>query len=135
MTHNNLSQAQTPTLLNIGVWGLGPKDPDAFIEQNRSLESHLSKIGGCKWLYAQTFYSEEEFWSVYDRSAYEALRKKYGATYLPDVYGKVKKGEDWRGRRGKDGKTKKGFLDWWVFPGLHGLVTSKMGKEYILTDK
>ncbi|KEF56937.1 uncharacterized protein A1O9_07127 [Exophiala aquamarina CBS 119918] len=43
-----------------------------------------------KWQYADTFYTEEEFWAIYDREGYQKLRRKYGAESLPDVYQKVR---------------------------------------------
>lgn len=44
-----------------------------------------------KWLYAATYYTEEEFWDVYDRRSYEALRERYGAESLPSVWEKVRR--------------------------------------------
>ncbi len=82
----------TPTqMLNVGLWGPGPPDPRRCATLNRDLERRLhEEFGGMKWLYAHTYYSEEEFWQVYDRQSYDALREKYHATSLPTVYDKVK---------------------------------------------
>ncbi|KAH7312216.1 FAD binding domain-containing protein [Stachybotrys elegans] len=77
-------------ILNIGLWGWGPAEHDAFVTKNRALEDKLVELGGMKWLYAHTYYSEDEFWRLYDRPWYEALREKYHATTLPTVYSKVK---------------------------------------------
>ncbi|KAL5356131.1 hypothetical protein BJX96DRAFT_162217 [Aspergillus floccosus] len=77
-------------MLNIGVWGFGPADPDAFVAANRDLERRLRELGGMKWFYAHTYYGEEEFWNIYDRQWYEGLRQKYSASTLPSVYDKVK---------------------------------------------
>jgi len=77
-------------MLNIGLWGPGPKDHDAFVALNRDLERKLRELGGMKWLYAHTYYSEEEFWDVYPREWYDELREKYNAKTLPTVYEKVK---------------------------------------------
>jgi delta24-sterol reductase len=43
-----------------------------------------------KRLYADISYTEEEFWSIYDRTWYRELRSRYGAESLPDVYQKVR---------------------------------------------
>ncbi|KAF1983422.1 FAD binding domain-containing protein [Aulographum hederae CBS 113979] len=77
-------------MLNIGLWGFGPKRSEKFVEMNRLLEGKLRELGGMKWLYAHTYYNRDEFWQQYDRESYEALRKEYRATTLPDVYDKVK---------------------------------------------
>ncbi|KAF2402369.1 24-dehydrocholesterol reductase-like protein precursor [Trichodelitschia bisporula] len=77
-------------MLNIGVWGYGPKNHEKYIEANRDLEHELRRLGGMKWFYAQTYYSEDEFWEMYDKKWYENLRKKYNATHLPSVYQKVR---------------------------------------------
>ena len=78
-------------LLNVGIWGPAPtKRRSEFVAINRDLETKLSVLGGMKALYAHTFYSESEFWEIYDRHWYDALREKYGATSLPSVYEKVK---------------------------------------------
>ena len=90
--HNDRSRsgAEPEQLLNIGLWGWGPANPDAFVAKNRALEDKLAQLGGMKWLYAHTYYSREEFWQQYDGPWYEALRAKYHAGTLPSVYDKVK---------------------------------------------
>jgi Delta24-sterol reductase len=77
-------------MLNIGLWGFGPKNHDEFIKKNRDLERKLRELGGMKWLYAHTYYDENEFWEQFDREWYDNLRTKYGADSLPTVYEKVK---------------------------------------------
>lgn len=77
-------------MLNVGLWGFGPRDREIFVALNRHLERILRELGGMKWLYAQTHYSEDEFWGMFERDWYEALRRKYHATTLPNVYDKVK---------------------------------------------
>lgn len=76
-------------MLNIGLWGPGPANRKHFVELNRNLEHKVQQLGGMKWLYAHTYYTEEEFWQVYDRKWYNELREKYGATALYSVYDKV----------------------------------------------
>ncbi|EAQ87374.1 hypothetical protein CHGG_03993 [Chaetomium globosum CBS 148.51] len=69
-------------MLSIGLWGWGPKKLDQFVAKNRGLEAKLEELRGRKWLYANMFYTEEEFWRLYDREWYEDLREKYHATNL-----------------------------------------------------
>jgi Delta24-sterol reductase len=75
--------------VNVGVWGFRSHDLDEVVAANRALEAKLTELGGRKWLYAYAYYSEEEFWRLYDRKWYGALRKKYHAETLPTVYDKV----------------------------------------------
>ncbi|KPI36065.1 Delta(24)-sterol [Cyphellophora attinorum] len=75
-------------LLNIGVWTKCPDE--GRLPSNRKLEAKLRELQGMKWLYADTFYTEEEFWSIYDREEYDSLRQKYSAEYLPNVWRKVR---------------------------------------------
>ena len=56
---------------------------------DRELEHKVRSLGGIKWLYAQGYYTQDEFWAIYDRKWYEAIREKYHATHLPSVYDKV----------------------------------------------
>ncbi|KAE9376513.1 FAD-binding domain-containing protein [Stipitochalara longipes BDJ] len=79
--------------INVGVWGPGPEDFGKFVDENRRLEGRLSELGGRKWLYAHTYYTQEEFWQLYDSEEYERIRRKYCAESLPNVYTKVKSTE------------------------------------------
>ncbi|EKG10147.1 FAD linked oxidase [Macrophomina phaseolina MS6] len=81
-------------LLNIGVWGPGPRKAEPFVALNRALEAEVKRLGGFKWLYANAYYTEDEFWQIYDKEWYEGLRKKYKAETLPSVYDKVKAKEE-----------------------------------------
>jgi FAD/FMN-containing dehydrogenase len=77
-------------MLNVGVWGWGPSDPAEFVRKNRELEHKVRELGGMKWLYAHTYYSQDEFWPMYGgRGWYDALRQKYKAGTLPTVWDKV----------------------------------------------
>lgn len=77
-------------MLNVGLWGYGPPEPNQFVAKNRELEDKLRQLGGMKWLYAHTYYEENEFWEMFDREWYDNLRKKYHAESLPSVWDKVK---------------------------------------------
>lgn len=73
----------------VGVYGRGPKDPKAFYELNRKLELRSAELLGAKLLYARTYYTEDEFWLIYDKNVYDEMRKKYRAESLPSVYEKL----------------------------------------------
>lgn len=81
-------------------------------------------MGGRKWLYAHTYYSEEEFDEIYNRSEYDTLREKFRATHLPAVYSKVKVDV---------GKEKKGLL-WSIWPlaGLYGVYKATRAGDHLL---
>lgn len=118
-------------LLNIGLWGFGPQEHDAFVAANRDLESKLKELGGMKWLYAHTYYTEEEFWEMYDRKWYDDLRSKYDATSLPSAYEKVKvdlkaekasaDGAGWTSRISK----------MWPFGGFYGIKKAIESGTYV----
>ncbi|KAI0112469.1 hypothetical protein GGR51DRAFT_507189 [Nemania sp. FL0031] len=117
-------------MLNIGVWGWGPKDKAEFVRVNRALEAKVNELGGMKWLYAHTYYSEPEFWDAFGgRAAYEALRAKYRATSLPSVYDKVRvRTDDETGNKG----WKPLIKSWWPVGGLYGIWKGIQSKDYML---
>lgn len=84
-----LNTMKTPMCINIGIWGDMIPNHDTFMRINRTLEHRLMQLGGKKWFYAHAYYTEQEFWKIYDRSWYDRLRHKYHAEHLPSVYDKV----------------------------------------------
>ncbi|KAI4187090.1 MAG: hypothetical protein L6R41_003035 [Letrouitia leprolyta] len=112
-------------LLNVGLWGKGPKSAKAFVEANRDLERRLAELSGVKALYAHTYYTEDEFWRIYDRVWYDALRQKYGAVSLSSVYDKVKMGE-----RNGAGSFKDRVLRVRPIGGLYGVFKAWRSEEY-----
>ncbi|XDG05771.1 hypothetical protein ABKA04_005386 [Annulohypoxylon sp. FPYF3050] len=129
-TPHNKTEGEAGQMLNIGVWGWGPKDRDAFVRANRDLERRVDELGGMKWLYAHTYYSEPEFWRAYGghRPHYEALRQRYRAEFLPSVYDKVRVkvdpagDQDWRSR----------VKATWPFGGLVGIWKGIRSRDYML---
>jgi hypothetical protein len=122
-------------LLNVGVWGPGPANQAAFVKVNRELEAKVRELSGVKWLYAQAFYTEDEFWDIYDRKGYEALREKYHATSLPTIYEKVrvdlsKKENDGRGPI--KAWLREIVLSTWPLSGVYGVYKTIMGGDYLL---
>lgn len=83
------SDEQERRVLNIGVWGPGPKDRARFVDANRRIEKKTKDLGGLKCLYAHAYYTEGEFWSIYNKPTYDELRAKYNAQLIPSVFDKV----------------------------------------------
>jgi len=122
-------------LLNFGIWGPGPKDRRKFAEWNRDLERKVHELGGQKWLYAHAYYTEAEFNEVYDNNAYDALRRKYHATYLPSVHDKVKVdigAEEQALRESWTLWLLALFWSIWPLSGLYGVYKSAFGGDYLL---
>jgi Delta24-sterol reductase len=107
-------------LINVGLWGDGPQKHEDFVAVNRGLEGKLRELGGTKWFYAQTYYSEDEFWKIYDRKWYDTLREKYHATFLPTVYDKVRVDVE-KDKQELRSSWKLGILRIWPFAGLYGI--------------
>ncbi|KAK5627580.1 hypothetical protein RRF57_003295 [Xylaria bambusicola] len=56
---------KTPeVMLNFGVWGPGPNNYDELVRLNRLTEHKVHELGGAKTLYAQAYYTEEEFYAI-----------------------------------------------------------------------
>ncbi|KAF2862795.1 putative FAD binding protein [Piedraia hortae CBS 480.64] len=110
-------------LVNIGLWGMGPEEREGFRGINREIEKMLAECGGMRWLYAQTFCGREEFWGDFDYDWYAALRKKYRAEGLPDVFEKI------------SGRGVKVERAWWkkIWPvaGIIGLREAIRSKDYL----
>lgn len=128
--HGNLDEklnGDSGMMLNIGVWGPSPGEP---VETNRRIEAKLRELKGMKWLYAQTFYTEDEFWSIYDKKSYNALRSRFNATTLPNVYDKV---GDSRNNSNYKGLT--GIWSIWPFAGIYGVLSCMKGGDYLRKAK
>jgi FAD/FMN-containing dehydrogenase len=86
-------QART-VYINFGFWDVvtDPEPrPPGFL--NRRIERKVAALSGIKSLYSDSFYSEDEFWSIYDGTAYLALKARYDpAGSLPDLYAKCVRG-------------------------------------------
>jgi delta24-sterol reductase len=123
-------------MLNIGLWGWGPRKHEDFIKANRDLEHKLRELGGMKWFYAHTYYDEKEFWGMFDREWYEGLRAKYGATSLPNVYEKVKVDVEAEMKAEAVNKGLFGSLRaMWPFSGFYGIKKSIESGTYIQARK
>ena len=95
-------------------------------------------MGGQKCLYAHAYYTEKEFWEVYDKEVYDELREKYHAQHLPTIFDKVKVNLDpndkpkytsfRRRMRHRAGKV-------WPVRGIYGVYKAWRGKDYVLTKE
>lgn len=121
---------QPADMLNIGLWGWGPADPDAFVAKNRALEDKLVELGGMKWLYAHTYYTAEEFWKQYGSGWYEELRSRYSARTLPTAYDKVRVDVD--ARRRELGQWRQAVKSLRPLGGLYGIWKSIVSGDYWL---
>lgn len=122
------------TLLDIGIWGMGPRDAHEFIGLNRDFEAKVAELGGLKCLYAHAYYTEDEFWRIYDGKRYAELRRKYHAESLPSIYDKVK--VDLKGVAGpRSTPGQETWSEWagrcfwgtWPFGGLYGVASATKG--------
>jgi FAD/FMN-containing dehydrogenase len=77
--------------INFGFWDRVTRRhtrPRGYL--NRKIEARVRDLDGLKSLYSDSYFSEDEFWSIYNRPAYAALKAKYDpANALPDLYQKV----------------------------------------------
>ena len=129
------NEKSSKMLLNIGVWGPGPRGHDAFVKANRHLERKVYELGGKKWLYAHTYYTEEEFWEIYDRKTYDSLREKYHVTYLPTIYDKVKVDVAAEKQAINESLTKwllAMFWSIWPLSGMYGVLHTLFRTNYLL---
>jgi FAD/FMN-containing dehydrogenase len=76
--------------INFGFWDtVVSRHPRPAGYVNRKIEREVSALGGVKSLYSDSYFTEDEFWSIYDRDAYTALKQRYDpGNRLPDLYAK-----------------------------------------------
>ncbi|MDT0304730.1 FAD-binding oxidoreductase [Streptomonospora wellingtoniae] len=76
--------------VNFGFWGMVPMRPgQRRAHHNRAVEEEVSRLGGHKSLYSDAFYSEDEFWRLYNGEGYRGLKRAYDPDErLLDLYAK-----------------------------------------------
>ena len=64
--------------VNFGFWDV-VQDPVRREpgHTNRKIERKVAELGGVKSLYSDSYYPEEEFWRLYNKPAYDALKARY----------------------------------------------------------
>lgn len=74
--------------VNFGFWDNIPSTNQVGF-YNRQIEKKVRELGGNKSLYSDSFYTEDEFWDIYDPDHYQQLKQKYDPQYrLRDLYSK-----------------------------------------------
>jgi FAD/FMN-containing dehydrogenase len=74
--------------VNFGFWDViqTQHEPGFY---NRMVENKLLEVGGRKALYSSIWYDRETFWRLYNKPAYDALKKKYDpGCVFPDLHEK-----------------------------------------------
>lgn len=69
----------TSYVINVGIYGLPSYYVSSIEEVTKNLEQRVYRSDGKKVLYSRSFYTEEEFWQIYSKEAYRALRSKMKA--------------------------------------------------------
>ncbi|KAI1071377.1 hypothetical protein LB507_011685 [Fusarium sp. FIESC RH6] len=128
--HADFGKPGVVDYLNFGIWGPLKGNRRDAIEHNRALERKVGRYGGKKWLYAHAYYTEDEFWSQYDKESYDELRRKYGASSLPSVYEKVKVDIE-----GDERAMRSTANTRWPLRGLQGVCKAVFGGDYLLKKR
>jgi FAD/FMN-containing dehydrogenase len=76
--------------VNFGFWDVirgRRRLPEGYY--NRQVERKVTELGGMKSLYSDAYFTEEQFWRIYNRAAYERLKRKYDPSgRLKNLYAK-----------------------------------------------
>lgn len=81
--------------VNFGFWDVirsREQHPPGYY--NRQIEEKVIELGGIKSLYSDSYFPPEQFWKIYNRPAYESLKRRYDPDgVLKDLYRKSVLGE------------------------------------------
>jgi hypothetical protein len=76
--------------VNFGFWDVirgRKKLPEGYF--NRQVEQKVMELGGMKSLYSDSYFTPEEFWRIYNKPAYEALKSRHDPDgRLKDLFSK-----------------------------------------------
>jgi len=77
------------TSINIGFYDFRPTiHEDGYY--NKAIEKKAKDLGAQKLLYSSSYYTEKEFWEIYDKKTYDKLKRKYDSkNKLRSWYNKV----------------------------------------------
>lgn len=82
--------SKEPYLIDMGIWGSFQNKQHSIERTHRQFENSVSQAGGRKMLYADSYYTQDEFWNIYDLEWYNKLRNKYHAENIfPQIDQKV----------------------------------------------
>ena len=81
---------QATLSVNFGFWDtVKSRTRRAPGAVNRSIEQRVRALGGVKSLYSDSYFTEDEFWTIYARAAYLDVKARYDpANVLGDLYAK-----------------------------------------------
>ena len=118
-------------MLNIGFWGRAPQGHDNFVLANRAIEKLLKEARGMKWLYAQSYSPEDEFWEDFNKQWYDDLRRKYHAETLPDVFQKVRVDVEAEKMTRQNAGMLERVTAMWPFSGIYGIAAAISSGDYL----
>ncbi|MDH3693174.1 MAG: FAD-binding protein [Gammaproteobacteria bacterium] len=77
--------------INFGFWDVvRNRQNHPAGHYNRLIEKKVAELGGVKSLYSDSYFTEQEFWSIYNREHYEYLKSRYDPqARLKNLYQKV----------------------------------------------
>ena len=79
----------TKLYINFGFWGTVQSEHEVGYF-NRLIEAKVTELKGIKSLYSSVYYSEAEFWQIFDEKTYMDLKQKYDPQHkFLDLYSKV----------------------------------------------
>ena len=80
-------QTQDQLFLDLAIYGLKEKDGKNYY---RMFEEELMKIGGIKTLISGNYYSESEFWDIWNKENFQAVKQKTDpGNIFRDLYDKT----------------------------------------------
>jgi hypothetical protein len=72
--------------VDFGFWDWVHSDKEEG-HYNRKIERITGELNGFKSLYSSSYYSEQEFWNIFNRTTYLKMKQKYDPhSYLNDFY-------------------------------------------------
>lgn len=89
-THYPFYALTSDTLfVNFGFWdAIASRESDGHY--NRLIEAKVGELSGHKSLYSAVYYTEQQFWQLYNREHYQTIKQRYDAVSgLKDWYQKV----------------------------------------------
>lgn len=78
-------------IIDLGFYSSKKRDPGTMPNHyNRLIEEKLLQLNGMKGLYSTSFYSTDEFWSIYDKDGYDKVKNMYDPEgVFPQLYEKA----------------------------------------------